>query len=161
MKSASNGGILNSSLQMLHIHVLLVAPLGTGHMSQPGADKHEGRIAVRETAHHTSAAADLPVQPFNNIVCMVCCLFSNVCVATSFYQRSANHVSFYFCETYSTWPVNAVASCDTDSPRHRLLYKSSIDSHSDGFNQRFPLILLEGVHYLLVDTYKFPASTHT
>ena len=36
---------------------------------QPGADKHEGRIAVRETANHTGAAADLPVQPFNNIVC--------------------------------------------------------------------------------------------
>ena len=68
MKSASNGGILNSSLQVLHIHVLLVAPLGTGHMSQPGADKHEGRIAVRETAHHTSAAADLPVQPFNDVI---------------------------------------------------------------------------------------------
>ena len=27
---------------------------------------------------------------------MVCCLLSNVCVATSFYQRSANHVSFCF-----------------------------------------------------------------
>ena len=26
---------------------------------------------------------------------MVCCLLSNVCVATSFYLRSANHVSFY------------------------------------------------------------------
>ena len=26
---------------------------------------------------------------------MVCCLLSEWCVATSFYQRSANHVSFY------------------------------------------------------------------
>ena len=33
---------------------------------------------------------------------MVCCLLSEWCVATSFYQRSANHVSFSFCETYST-----------------------------------------------------------
>ena len=33
---------------------------------------------------------------------MVCCLLSNVCVAISFYQRSANHVSFSFYETYST-----------------------------------------------------------
>ena len=27
------------------------------------------------------------------------------CVATSFYRRSANHVSFYFCESYSTCPL--------------------------------------------------------
>ncbi len=63
MKSASNGDVLHGSLQVLHIHVLLVAPLGAGHMAQPGADKHEGRVAVRETTHHTGAAADLPVQP--------------------------------------------------------------------------------------------------
>ena len=69
MKSASNGGVLKGRLQMLHIHVLFVAPLGTGHMAQAGADQHEGRIAIRETAHHTGTAADLPVQPFNNIIC--------------------------------------------------------------------------------------------
>ena len=49
MKSANNRGILKGSLQVLHIHVLLVAPLGTSH-------------------HHTGAAADLPVQPLNHIV---------------------------------------------------------------------------------------------
>ena len=38
MKSASNGGVLNGSLQVLHVHVLLVAPLGTGYMAQPGTD---------------------------------------------------------------------------------------------------------------------------
>ena len=53
---------------MLHIHVLLVAPLGAGHMAQPGTDQHEGRVAIREAAHHTGAAADLPVQPFNDVV---------------------------------------------------------------------------------------------
>ena len=68
MKSAGNGDVLNGSLQVLHIRVLLVAPLGTGHMSQPGADKHEGRVTIWETAHHTGAAADLPVQPLNHIV---------------------------------------------------------------------------------------------
>ena len=68
MKSAGNGDVLNGSLQVLHIHVFLVAPLCTGHMAQPGTDQHEGRVAVRETAHHTSAAADLPVQPLNDIV---------------------------------------------------------------------------------------------
>ena len=68
MKSASKGGILNGILQVLHIHVLLVAPLGTSHMAQPGTDQHKSGIAVWETAHHTSAAADLPVQPLNDIV---------------------------------------------------------------------------------------------
>ena len=68
MKSASNGGVLKGGLQVLHVHVLLVAPLGTGHMAQPGTDQHKGRVAVRETAHHTGAAADLPVQPLNDIV---------------------------------------------------------------------------------------------
>ena len=68
MKSASNGGILEDGLQVIHIHVLLVAPLGTGHMAQPGTNQHKGRVAVWETAHHTGAAADLPVQPLNDIV---------------------------------------------------------------------------------------------
>ena len=53
---------------MLHVHVLLVAPLGTSHMAEPGTDQHKCRVAVRETAHHTGAAADLPVQLFNHIV---------------------------------------------------------------------------------------------
>ena len=68
MKSASNGGVLQGSLQVLHVHVHLVAPLGAGHMAQPGTDQHEGGVAVWETAHYTSAAADLTVQPLNNIV---------------------------------------------------------------------------------------------
>ncbi len=33
MKSASNRGILKSRLQVHHVHVLLVAPLGTGYMA--------------------------------------------------------------------------------------------------------------------------------
>ena len=37
-------------------------------MAQPGTDQHQSRIAVRETANHTSAAADLPVESFNNVV---------------------------------------------------------------------------------------------
>ena len=53
---------------MLHVHVLLVAPLGTGHMAQPGTDQHEGGVAVREAAHHTGTAADLPVKPFHDVI---------------------------------------------------------------------------------------------
>ena len=33
MKSAGNGGILNGGLQVLHIHVLFVAPLGASYMA--------------------------------------------------------------------------------------------------------------------------------
>ena len=37
-------------------------------MAQPGTDQHEGRVAIREATYHTGAAANLPVQPFNDIV---------------------------------------------------------------------------------------------
>ena len=53
---------------MLHVHVLLVAPLGAGHMAQPGTDQHKGGVSIRETSHYTSAAADLPVESFNNVI---------------------------------------------------------------------------------------------
>jgi hypothetical protein len=68
MKSASNGGVLNGSLQVLHVHVFLATPLSSGYMAEPGTDQHEGGVAVWETAHHTGAAADLPVEPFYDIV---------------------------------------------------------------------------------------------
>lgn len=68
MKSASNRGVLKNRLQVLHIHVLLVAPIGASHMAQLGTDQHEGGISIWETAHHTGTTADLTVQPLNNIV---------------------------------------------------------------------------------------------
>jgi hypothetical protein len=37
MKSAGNRGVLQNSLQVPHIHVLLVAPLSAGDMAQPGS----------------------------------------------------------------------------------------------------------------------------
>ena len=37
-KSASNGGVLQGDLQVLHVHVLLVAPLSTSYMTQSGTD---------------------------------------------------------------------------------------------------------------------------
>ena len=68
MKSAGNEGVVQNCLQMLHIHVFLAAPLSTSHVAQPRADQHQGRVPVRESPHHTSAAADLLVQSLNNIV---------------------------------------------------------------------------------------------
>ena len=79
MKSASKGGILKRSLQVLHIHVRLVAPLGAGHMAQAGTDQHEGGVTIRETTHHTGAAADLPVEPLNDIVVVSRILRKLVC----------------------------------------------------------------------------------
>ena len=68
MRSTSNRDVFLSRLQMLHVHVFLVAPLGTGNMAQSGTDQHQGRIAIREGAHHSSTAANLPVQSFNDII---------------------------------------------------------------------------------------------
>ena len=53
---------------MLHIHVLLAAPLGTSYVAEPGTDQHQSRITVREAAHCPCAAEDLLVEPFNDIV---------------------------------------------------------------------------------------------
>ena len=50
MKSANNGDVLKGRLQVLHVHVLLDAPLGASHIAQPGTDQHEGRVTSWETA---------------------------------------------------------------------------------------------------------------
>mgnify|MGYP007005324677 CR=1 FL=1 len=55
-------------LQVLHIHVLLVAPLGSCHMTQPGTYQHQCRISVRERADYPRPAPDLPVHPLDYIV---------------------------------------------------------------------------------------------
>ena len=68
MKSAGNRDVVQSRLQMLHIHVLLVAPLGSSHVAKPRADQHQGRVAIGECPHHTGAPADLTVQPLDHVV---------------------------------------------------------------------------------------------
>ena len=68
MKSAGNRGVVQSRLQVLHVHVLLVAPLGARHMAQPRADQHQGGVPVRERPHHARPSADIPVQPFDHVV---------------------------------------------------------------------------------------------
>ena len=108
MKSAGNGGVVQSCLQMLHVHVFLAAQLGARRVAKSGADQHQGGVPVRECPHHTGAAADLTVQPLDHVVgtdagpmlagkiavgqrflCtifsdIVCCLLSEWCVVTSF-----------------------------------------------------------------------------
>ena len=68
MKSAGNRGVVHDRLQVLHVHVFLAAPLGARHMAEPGADQHQGGVAVRECPHHAGPAADLTVQPLDHVV---------------------------------------------------------------------------------------------
>ena len=68
MKSAGNRGVVHGRLQMLHVHVFLVALLGARHMAQPRADQHQGGVAVRECPHHAGPSADLTVQPLDHAV---------------------------------------------------------------------------------------------
>ena len=68
VKSASNGGIFKGCLQVLHVHVLLVSPLGACDMAQAGADEHQGRVAIREGTHNSGAPADLAVEAFHDVV---------------------------------------------------------------------------------------------
>ena len=68
MKSAGNRGVVQSRLQVLHVHVFLAAPLGTRHVAKSGADQHQGGVAIGECPHHTGAPADLTVQPLDHVV---------------------------------------------------------------------------------------------
>ena len=63
MKSAGNRGVVHDHLQVLHVHVLLVAPPGTCHMAKAGTDQHQGGVAIGECPHHTGASADLYWRP--------------------------------------------------------------------------------------------------
>ena len=53
---------------MLHVHVLFVSPLRASNMAKPSADQHEGGVAVGEATDTSCAAADLPVEPLDDIV---------------------------------------------------------------------------------------------
>ena len=60
--------VLLDDLEMLHVHVFLAAPLGARHMAEPGADQHQGGVAIGECPHHTGAPTDLTVQPLDHVV---------------------------------------------------------------------------------------------
>ena len=61
MKSASNRGVVQSCLQMLHIHVIFIALLGTRHVTEPRTDQHQGEVTVGERPHRAGPAADLTI----------------------------------------------------------------------------------------------------
>ena len=129
MKSAGNRGVVHDRLQVLHVHVFLAAPLGARHMAEPGADQHQGGVPVRKRPHHARPPTDLPVQPLDHVVgadarpmlagkiavgqrflCtifsdIVCCLLSEWCVVTSFYQSlhaMSSFMRFSICAPYCT-----------------------------------------------------------
>ena len=68
MKSAGNRGVVQSRLQVLHVHVFFAAPLGARHMAKPRADQHQGGVAIGECPHHSGAPTDLTVQPLDHVV---------------------------------------------------------------------------------------------
>ena len=68
MKSAGNEGVVQSRLQMLHIHVLFVVPLSACHVAQSRADQHQGGVPIRKRPHHAGPAANLTVQPLDYLV---------------------------------------------------------------------------------------------
>ena len=82
---------------MLHVHAPLVAPLGTGHMAQPGAEQHQSRVAIQERLY-TGTAVNHLVQPFNDNVgtdtwpvftgkIAICTLLLNAVLQIAYYSR--------------------------------------------------------------------------
>ena len=129
MKSTGNKGVVQRRLQVLHVHIFFAAPLRARHMAKPGTDQYQSRVAVRERSHHAGSAADLTVQPLDHVVgtdarpmlagkiavgqrflCtifsdIVCCLLSEWCVVTSFYQSlhaMSSFMRFSICAPYCT-----------------------------------------------------------
>ena len=68
MQSAGNKGVVQSRLQVLHVHVFPVAPLGARHVAKSGTDQHQGGVAIGKCPHHAGPAADLAVQPLDHVV---------------------------------------------------------------------------------------------
>ena len=81
-------------------------------MAQPGIDQHKGGAAVWETAHHSGAAADLPIKPFYDIIGTDACpvfagktavgkrLLNAIFLAASFsfMERSSSTTAFAFSQ---------------------------------------------------------------
>ena len=68
MKSAGNEGVVQSRLQVLHVHIFFAAPLRARHMAKPGADQYQSRVAVRERSHHAGSAANFTIQQLDHVV---------------------------------------------------------------------------------------------
>ena len=53
---------------MLHVRVLLIAPLGTCHIAESGTDQQQSRVSIRKRPYPAGSAANLTVQPLDRVV---------------------------------------------------------------------------------------------
>ena len=65
--SAGNESVVQSCLQVLHVHVFLAAALGCPPRGEVGR-RPASRRSCRQEMSPPRRAADLPVQPLNHIV---------------------------------------------------------------------------------------------
>ena len=65
---------------------------------------------------------------------MVCCLLSEWCVATSFYQRTA-YLVFFICATYCTLSRGKAYKALLDA-KNRQGYRSDRDNETSGENRQ-------------------------
>ena len=68
MGSAGDRGIIRSCLQMLHVHVLLIAERSACHMAEFGIDQHQSRVPIWECLYHAGSGVRLTIQPYNRVV---------------------------------------------------------------------------------------------
>ena len=61
MKSAGNRGVVQSRLQLLHVHVFFAAPLGARHVAEPGADQHQGGVPISECPHYAASPSEFAI----------------------------------------------------------------------------------------------------
>jgi hypothetical protein len=48
-------------VQMLHVHIFLVAPLRASNMTKAGTHQHQSRIAIRECPDNSGSATNFPI----------------------------------------------------------------------------------------------------
>ena len=56
MKSAANGGVLKGGLQVVHVHVLLVASLGASQITSLKAELPSGKLPTTRVRRWKSAS---------------------------------------------------------------------------------------------------------
>lgn len=82
--SVSNRGVFRSRLQVLHIPVLLVAPLGSDPMMQPGTNQHEDRAdGCLEIIHGNTSDRGVFNGVYSRFLCCLCRQVVLLCSQTS------------------------------------------------------------------------------
>ncbi len=66
--SADLQGIILPTIKILHVHMGSGASIGTLHMPEAGADKHERGMAVKERTNYLCTLPYLPVHLLNGVL---------------------------------------------------------------------------------------------